>query len=127
VVAQQAAIKPYVTGEVDWLLVLNQIGAYLPSSSVLSGLTLTAGASSSGGASSSTVVATASTSVTANSLTDVTVWGLEFPQCPILVDVTSSGTYAPQGQGGPVTFGATMQIGGNALNSQPSVFTETIP
>lgn len=124
VVAQQAAIKPYVTGEVDWLLVFNQIGQWLPDTAVMSGMSLAANSSGTG---SSTVVAIANTSVTTKSLTDVTVWGIQFSQCPILVDVTPSGTYSPQGQNGPVTFGASMEIGPIALNQQPSIFTETIP
>jgi hypothetical protein len=90
----------------------------------MSGIAMTG--SSSAGA-SSTVVATATTQVTVKSLTDVTVWGIQFSQCPILVAVTPSGTYAPQGEGGPVTFGAQMQFGPNSLNTQPSVFTQAIP
>jgi type IV pilus assembly protein PilM len=128
VVAQQAAIKPYVTGEVDWLLVLNQIGLWLPDTAVMTGMSLTSGAARTATTTAGTVVASASTTVSTDSLTGVTVWGLKFSQCPILVDVTPSGSYSPQGgQNGPVSFGATMEIGANALNQQPSVFTETIP
>jgi len=126
VVTQQAAIKPFVTGEVDWLLVLNQLGLYLPDSAVMSGLSLSA-SSSTTSAAAGAVVATGTTSVTTNTLTDVTTWGIQFSQCPILVSVTPSGTYSPQANNGPVSFGVSMEIGSNALNTQPSIFTEQIP
>jgi len=135
VTAQQAAIKPVVEGEVNWLLVLNEISAYLPAQASMSGFSAqpaTAGPAASGATAApatttgQTVVATASTSVTVSDLPQVTVWGQTFTLCPILVSVTPSGTYTPSGTGS-VAFSAAMQIGSNALNTEPSPYTEPIP
>jgi type IV pilus assembly protein PilM len=82
-------LAPLVSHEVDWLVVLNQLGTYLPTDAVISGLQLkpqtTASPSSSGGgASPATVIATATTSVAVGNLTEVTQFGLAMAQSPVL-------------------------------------------
>ena len=41
VISQQAALKPLVANEVDWLVVLNQVATYQPTTATLSSLVLT--------------------------------------------------------------------------------------
>jgi hypothetical protein len=122
VLAQQAALRPLVTSEVDWLTVLNEVSLYLPSTAVFAGIQMQA----TPGTASTPIVATASTSVTVASLSDVTSWGQTFSQCPILVSVNPSGTFAPAANGS-VTFGASMSINSRALNQAPGPLSEVIP
>jgi type IV pilus assembly protein PilM len=142
VTAQQAQLKPTVQAEINWLLVLNTISAYEPKSAVMAGISVTpsgttsssTSSSSSSSSSSSTAttpvaqtpVAQASSTVTVQSLPDVTLWGQTFTLCPILVSVIPSGTFAPA-DNGSVAFAVQMIIGSYALQTAPSPYTEPIP
>ncbi len=93
----QHQLAPLVSHEVDWLVVLNQLGEYLPPTSVLSGLDLTSvtpTGSLSGGAAGtlgSTVIGTGATTVYAHTLTQVTQFGLTMAKSPALSSVDLSG------------------------------------
>jgi type IV pilus assembly protein PilM len=111
VVQQSAQVLPVLKKEVDWLVVLNQISQYIPSSATLSNLTLTA-ASTPGvtaapvpGAAAS--IGSITTTVSATALTDVTTWGQSMAKSPIFSNVDLSGGVT---QSDSVSFGATLSI-----------------
>jgi Tfp pilus assembly protein PilN len=112
VVQQSGQVLPTLQKEVDWLVVLNQISQFIPSSATLGNITLTA-ASAPGGTNAAAVpgagpsVGTITTSVFAQALTDVTAWGQSMSKSPIFsnVDLTSGVT-----ESNSVNFSATLNI-----------------
>lgn len=114
VTALEHQLTPLVSHEVDWLVVLNQLGQYLPTSAVMNGVTLSATAPAGGSTSvpktaGTTVIGTGSTNVYTKSLTDVQQFGLEMAKSPVLSEVNLSGgvSAAPTGVNFPVTFSIT--------------------
>jgi type IV pilus assembly protein PilM len=120
VIAQRAEIKPLISGEVDWLVVLNQMGQYtlpttaFPSPSVWSTIQLgpPLAVASSPGTTTQPVIGSISGTVTAQGLPGVSDFTTSIGQSPAFVNVTPSGTYTVS-LGGTVQF--SMQIGVNSL------------
>ena len=127
-------LAPLVSHEVDWLVVLNQLGEYLPPSAVLNGVDLTA-ATPTGGATAaaaaatahlgSSVIGTGTTTVYTHTLTQVTQFGLAMAGSPALAGVDLSGgvSAAKTGVTFPVTFSITSAAHGQRLGQ----FEERIP
>jgi type IV pilus assembly protein PilM len=139
VVAQQAALRPLVATETNWLIVLNQLAQYQTTPAVLASLTLTesaaapaagaapAAAAPAAGASPlpSAIIATANGSVTVSTLPQVTQWGLTMSQSPAFVNVSLGGsTLSP---GNTLSFSGTWEINGNAHSQRLSLFTKPVP
>ncbi len=135
VTALQGQLKPLVANEVDWLVVLNQFGQYLPASSVLGNLDMQAskpegavgGAppTTGGSGASSKDIALGTTTVATKNLTEVTQFGLAMAKSPGLANVSLSGSVASASTG--VRFPVTFQIT-NAVHSQRlKQFEERIP
>jgi type IV pilus assembly protein PilM len=128
---------PAVSGEIDWLVVLNQISQYQPTTATLSTLTMsttphvattptsTKTASLTIPASAQTLVGTIGSTVTVPDLPGVTTWGLSMSQAPALNNIIPTGTLANSPTG--VTFTANMQINGNAHTQRLSEFTQVLP
>jgi type IV pilus assembly protein PilM len=113
VVQQSAQVLPILNKEVDWLVVLNQIAQYIPTSATLSNLTLSAtsipgqtGTTSPAGGSAASI-GSITTSVYATALTDVTTWGQSMSKSPIFSNVDLNGGVT---QSNSVSFGATLEI-----------------
>jgi len=123
-------LAPLVSHEVDWLVVLNQLGEYLPPSAVLNGVDLTA-ATPTGGAAATTahvgssVIGTGTTTVFTHTLTQVTQFGLAMAGSPALsaVDLSGGVSAAKTGVTFPVTFSITSAAHGQRLGQ----FEERIP
>jgi Tfp pilus assembly protein PilN len=111
VVKQSAQVLPTLDKEVDWLVVLNQLGQYIPASVTLSSITLDA--SSTPGTTSSTsttpggAIGSVSTSIEAKALTDVTTWGHSIVRSPIFKDADLTSGVS---NGSTVSFSATLAI-----------------
>jgi type IV pilus assembly protein PilM len=145
-VALKAAVEaeekepiPVLSGEVDWMVVLNQISQYQPTNAVIAGLTMEATppatSAAAPGSSTSTpaeslipadeTIATVSTTVTVPNLPSVTQWGQSMTTSPVLTDVLPSGSLAPVSTG--VTFSAAMNVDGLARSQRLSQFEEPLP
>jgi type IV pilus assembly protein PilM len=116
VVALSAQVLPALTNEVDWLVVLNQIGQYIPPAATLASITMNAANAPTTSATSSSSpaapttgasIGTISTSVIAKTLTDVTAWGQSMSQSPIFNNVNLSGGVSSNSS---VAFSATLNI-----------------
>ncbi|MDA8074845.1 MAG: type IV pilus assembly protein PilM [Actinomycetota bacterium] len=124
-------LAPLVSHEVDWLVVLNQLGEYLPPSAVLNGVDLTATTPTGGAATTTTahlgssVIGTGTTTVFTHTLTQVTQFGLAMAGSPALAAVDLSGgvSAATTGVTFPVTFSITSAAHGQRLGQ----FEERIP
>ncbi|MGH8989295.1 MAG: hypothetical protein ACRDXC_12015, partial [Acidimicrobiales bacterium] len=130
VTALQSQEAPLVSHEVDWLVVLNQLGEYLPSTAVLDGIDLTAttptgGTAGSAPPASPTVIATGSTTVYTHTLTQVTQFGLTMAKSPALSEVDLSGAVgaSPTSVSFPVSFSVTKAAHGQ----RAARFAERIP
>jgi len=124
--------KPLVAKEVDWLTVLNQFTQFMPSGASLSSISLTAltptggpssGAQSAGG--SSAPIGNGTGTVTTQSLTQVTQFGLAMERSHALSDVTLSGSIASSSSG--VTFPIGFTITPNAHTQRLGRFERRIP
>ncbi len=135
VAALQKQPIPALAGEVDWLVVLNQLGQYQPPNAVLSALSLqatpatTSPAPTTGSSTTpppaSVAVGTINTTITVPDLPSVTAWGQSMSGAPVLSNVIPTGTLAPLLSG--VTFTASMGINGNAHSQRLSQFEEALP
>lgn len=137
VTSLQHQLEPLVAHEVDWLVVLNQLGEYLPSSAVLGDLSLTA-ARPTGSASGATAspppttrseIGRGSTTVTTHSLTEVTQFGLAMAKSPGLSAVDLSGGVGVSSTGSTesVSFPITFTITTQAHSQRVSLFEKPIP
>ncbi len=109
VLKQSGQVVPTLDKEVDWLVVLNQLGQYIPANVTLSTLTLEA--TSNPGTTGTTptapgAIGTISTSLDAQALTDVTAWGHSIARSPIFKDADLTGGV----NNNPVSFSATLDI-----------------
>lgn len=133
VTSLQSQLKPLVATEVDWLVVLNQLGQYLPSSAVLSNLDLSAdkpvgGTSQSGSISTSTGskdIGVGTTTVATKNLTEVTQFGLAMAKSSALSNVSLSGSVASATTG--VRFPVEFEIITGAHSQREKQFEERIP
>jgi type IV pilus assembly protein PilM len=126
-------LAPLVSHEVDWLVVLNQLGEYLPTSAVLNGVDLTAATPTGGAAAApsatahggSSVIGTGTTTVFTHTLTQVTQFGLAMAGSPALAGVDLSGGVSAARTG--VTFPVTFSITSAAHGQRLAQFEERIP
>ncbi|MDA8312087.1 MAG: type IV pilus assembly protein PilM [Actinomycetota bacterium] len=131
VTALEHQLSPLVSHEVDWLVVLNQLGQYLPPSAVLNGVQLTAssptgttsGAPATGR--SATTIGTGTTTVYTQTLTEVTQFGLEMAKSPALAGVNLSGSVAAAST--QVTFPVSFSITTAAHSQRAQLFEEQVP
>jgi type IV pilus assembly protein PilM len=110
--ALAADVTPALTSEVDWLVVLNQLGEYIPSAAVLSDVSMAAtivpGPSAAAPPTSATgTIATITTTVSTTSLTGVTDWGQSMSKSPIFSNVDLSGGVTG---GNTVEFAASLDV-----------------
>jgi type IV pilus assembly protein PilM len=126
----QKELVPLVSHEVDWLVVLNQLGEYLPPTAVLNGLDLAA-VTQTGGPSvpqtglSSSVIGTGSTTVYTGTLTEVTQFGLAMAKSPALGAVDLNGSVGASGTS--VTFPVNFWITTAAHSQRVQRFEEKLP
>ena len=126
----QRAEAPLVAHEVDWLVLLNQLGEYLPQSAVLNGVNLlatnpTGGAGGSPTIAGSTVIGTGSTTVYTHTLTEVTQFGLTMARSPALSTVDLSGSVGASSTA--VSFPITFSITTAAHSQRTQRFSERLP
>jgi hypothetical protein len=133
VAAQQARILPAVTGEIDWLVVLNQLSQYLTPAATFSGLDMapipttastTAPSSTAKTSPATTEVGTVTGGVTVGSLAEVTTWGQLLSSAPVFFNVTTGGLSA--GADG-VSFSASMSINALATSTRAAQFSQVLP
>jgi type IV pilus assembly protein PilM len=130
VTALQQQEAPLVSHEVDWLVLLNQLGEYLPPTAVLNGVNLSATAPTGGLAGGPTtvgptVIGTGSTTVYTHTLTEVTQFGLEMARSPALSAVDLSGSVGASSTA--VTFPVTFSITKAAHGQRTQRFEERLP
>ncbi len=117
---------PTLDKEVDWLVVLNQMGQYIPANVTLQSLTLTAaddpGAAQAPPAAGATSadIGSISTSIVAKALTDVTAWGQSIVKSPIFRDVDLASGVS---ESGSVNFSATLNILDGAKSQRLAQFS----
>ena len=126
----QRAEAPLVANEVDWLVLLNQLGEYLPQSAVLNGVNLlattpTGGAGGSPTIAGSTIIGTGSTTVYTHTLTEVTQFGLTMARSPALSTVDLSGSVGASSTA--VSFPITFSITKAAHSQRTQRFSERLP
>lgn len=131
--ALDTEFKPLVANEVDWLVVLNQFGEYLPSTATLTTINLTVASStstSSGSKGSSAtppataVIGSGTARVSMPSLTDLPSFGSSMSQSPALTLGPLTGTLSTSSS---VTFQITFDINRRAGSRRLGLFTQTIP
>jgi type IV pilus assembly protein PilM len=134
VTALQRQLEPLVAHEVDWLVVMNQLGQYLPPSAVLNGLTLTSAQPTGGTAvgtkpTTTSIIGTGGTTVYTHSLTEVTQFGLAMERSPGLTAVNPSGAVSNSSTGSTetVSFPVTFLITTRAHSQRVPLFQEPIP
>ena len=130
VTALQREEAPLVAHEVDWLVLLNQLGEYLPQSAVLNGVNLlattpTGGAGGSPITAGSTIIGTGSTTVYTHTLTEVTQFGLTMSRSPALSAVDLSGSVGASSTA--VSFPITFSITKAAHSQRTQRFSERLP
>jgi type IV pilus assembly protein PilM len=129
----QGQLKPLVDNEVDWLVVLNQLGQYLPASATLGDLDISAakpmGSSPQvapvGSALTSKDIGFGSTTVATKNLTEVTQFGLAMAKSPGLANVALSGSVSSASTG--VRFPVSFEITNAAHSQREKLFEERIP
>jgi hypothetical protein len=122
-----ADVQPALAGEVDWLVVLNQLGQYIPAGATLSEVNMTA-ISAPGSATATAVpsgsapgtIASITTTVSTTSLTGVTVWGQSMSQSPIFTDVDLSGGVS---NSNGADFAASLNVGAGAKGQRLSEYS----
>lgn len=124
--------SPLAANGVNWLVVLNQLAKYLPSTAVFSTVKLTAastpvsasasGASSAAGPEATSSVGTGSGKVNVPNFTAFSGFGDSMSQSPVIVLGPPSGTLA---NGAAITFSITFKIGKGALGQREGLFTGT--
>jgi type IV pilus assembly protein PilM len=124
--------KPLVAGETDWLVVLNQISQYLPSTAVFNTLSLSSnfvpGSTAKSAVPSSTksagVIGTGTGKVSVNNYTAFSQFGDSMSQSPAITIGAPSGTLT---NGSAITFDITFNIGSEASSQRLNLFTLPIP
>jgi hypothetical protein len=123
--ALSAEVKPVLAGEVDWLVVLNQLGTYIPPAATLSDVSMTAtnvlgAAPTSNGVATSGSIAAITTTVSTATLTGVTAWGQSMSKSPIFTEVDLSGGVT---NGNSVSFAATLNVTSGARGQRVSEYS----
>lgn len=134
----QSQLEPLVANEVDWLVVLNQLGQYLPPDAVVSTVSLTASStpssSSSSSASSSAskssasgakVIGTGQATITVPAFQQVTTFGETIGKSPVLVGLAVTGTLSTSNSS--VTFPATFSVSQQAHSQRLGLFSQRVP
>lgn len=131
VTSLQQQEAPLVSHEVDWLVVLNQLGQYLPQTAVLNGVNLIATTPTGGPATGTTttadptVIATGTTTVFTHTLTQVTQFGLTMANSPALSTVDPNGSVGASSSG--VSFPVSFSITKAAHGQRVQRFEEKLP
>ena len=132
VASLQGQLKPLVANEVDWLVVLNQFGQYLPTSAVLSDLNLSAlkpeGPAQGTGTTPTTLskdLGIGTSTVATKNLTEVTQFGLAMAKSPALGNVALSGSVSSSTTG--VRFPVSFAITATAHSQRAKLFEEPLP
>ena len=126
----QAKLRPLVAHEVDWLVVLDQLGQYLPPTAALQGVDLTA-ATQVGGAplpptgAGKGVIGTGTSTVSTGNLTEVKQFGLAMAGAPALGDVSLSGSVSASTSA--VTFPVGFDITTAARGQRTDLFDGKVP
>jgi len=121
--ALAADVTPVLSSEVDWLVVLNQLGQYIPADTTLSDVTMTASSipgeptTATAGAS---IIASITTTVTTAALTGVTVWGQSMSKSPVFTDVDLTGGVSG---GSAVEFAASLNVKSGARGQRLSEYS----
>jgi type IV pilus assembly protein PilM len=113
-----------VSGQVDWLVVLNQLGQYLPATAVFSTLTLRTSTVSKSGpsnAASSATIGTGSGSVSVPNYTAFSGFGNAMSQSPAITLGSPSVTLT---NGSTISFKITFGIGTAAAGRQQSLISQ---
>jgi type IV pilus assembly protein PilM len=129
----ETSLRPLVAHEVDWLVVLNQFGQYIPPTSVLTSLDLSAAKPMGTSASSSAPTASASTktigsgtaAVVTKNLTEVTQFGLQMSKSTALANVALNGSVTSSTTG--VSFPVSFSINAAAHSQRLELFENRIP
>ncbi len=131
VTALQRQEAPLVSHEVDWLVVLNQLGKYLPSTAALHGVDLVSTAPTGTPTpgvppvDDPTAIGTGSTTVTTHTFTQVTQFGLTMAKSPALAEVDLSGSVGASTAG--VSFPVSFSITKVAHGQRTARFEEKLP
>jgi type IV pilus assembly protein PilM len=122
-----ADVTPVLSSEVDWLVVLNQLGQYIPSDTTLSDISMTAssipgqaGTTTAATATTGSIIASITTTVTTAALTGVTVWGQSMSKSPVFTDVDLSGGVSG---GSSVEFAASLNVKSGARGQRVSEYS----
>ena len=113
VVKQSSQVLPTLEKEVDWLVVLNQIGQYIPSDATLQNVTLSAVDQPGQGAATtatSKAIGTLTTLVATKTLNDVTEWSQAISRSPIFDLPDLNSTVASSTNATGVNFSTTLDI-----------------
>jgi len=129
VASLQKAYLPLVSGEVDWLVVLNQLGQYMPSTSVLSSLQLTtappvvAGSAAAKTAAAAKTIGTGTASVVVGSVAEFTQFGNAMAASPALILGQPTNTLVTSSS---ITFTTTFAITSAAHSQRLGLFTQAV-
>lgn len=125
----QAQDKPLVAGQVDWLVVLNQLSQYMPSTSVFSTLDLTGSdipgtAPAAGVSPGSAPIGTGTAGVVVSNLTEFSQFGNSMSTSPAITLGQPTGTLDNSSS---ITFDITFSIDSDAHSQRTSLFTQVVP
>lgn len=128
----QAQDKPLVAGQVDWLVVLNQLSQYMPSTAVFSTLDLTGSdipgtapvAPAAGVAPGSAPIGTGTAGVVVSNLTQFSQFGNSMSTSPAITLGQPTGTLDNSSS---ITFDITFSIDSDAHSQRTSLFTQVVP
>lgn len=125
---------PLVKNSINWLVVLNQLAQYIPSTAVYSTLRLTSsttpataassGTSSAAGSQATATVGKGDGKVNVPNFTAFSGFGDAMSQSPLITLGPPSGTLA---NGSSITFNISFDIGTAALGQRQSLFTVATP
>jgi type IV pilus assembly protein PilM len=132
VLAQRAEIRPLLVSEVDWLVVLNQLGEYtlptaaVPSQAVWTQISMGPGNAITPGAGGPTYLGSVTGELTAQGLPGVSDATTSLQQSPAFVNVSPSGSYTLS-TGNTVTFSVTMGVNAAAGTHRLGLVNQPVP
>jgi type IV pilus assembly protein PilM len=128
----QAQDKPLVAGQVDWLVVLNQLSQYMPSTAVFSTLDLTGSdipgtapvTPAAGVTPGSAPIGTGTAGVVVSNLTQFSQFGNSMSTSPAITLGQPTGTLDNSSS---ITFDITFSIDSAAHSQRTGLFTQVVP
>lgn len=124
--SSQTSYLPLVTNQVDWLVVLNQFGQYMPSTSVLSSLSLTdtnvPGAKAAGTAGAPFASGTGTVAVP--NITTFSAFGNSMSTSPAFTFGQPTGALTNSSS---ITFSIAFAVNRDAESRQTALFTQKVP